>query len=43
MYKSLDYKLIKTEFIIRNLVCKDLKLTINFCKINTKAVKDKAK
>ena len=42
-YRSLNYKLIETEFIIGNLVCKDLKPIIDFYKINTKAVKDKAK
>ena len=42
-YKGLDYRLIKTEFIIGNPVRKDLKLTMDFCKTNTKAVEDRAK
>jgi hypothetical protein len=43
VYKGLDYRLIKTEFIIGNPICKDLKPTIDFCKIDIKAVEDKAK
>ena len=42
-YRGSDYKLIKTEFIIGNLVQKDPKPTIDFCKIDTEAVEDRAK
>ena len=42
-YKGLDYKLIETEFIIGNPIYKDLKPTMDFCKIDTEAVEDGAK
>jgi hypothetical protein len=42
-YGGLDYRLIKTEFIIGNLVYKDPKLIIDFYKIDTKVVEDRAK
>ena len=43
MYKGLDYRPIEIEFIIGNLVYKDLKPTIDFYKIDTKAVENGAK
>ena len=42
-YRGSDYRLIETEFIIGNLVCKDPKPTMDFCKIDTEAVEDGAK
>ena len=43
VYRGLDYRLIETEFIIGNPICKDLKLTMDFYKIDTEAVEDGAK
>ena len=43
VYKGLDHRPIETEFIIGNPICKDPKPTIDFYKIDTKAVEDKAK
>jgi hypothetical protein len=43
MYRGLDYRLIKTEFIIGNLVYKDPKPTMDFRKIDTEAIEDGAK
>ena len=43
VYEGLDHRPIKTEIIIGNLVCKDLKLTMNFCKMDIEAVEDRAK
>jgi len=43
VYRGSDHRPIKTEFIIGNLICKDPKPTMDFCKIDTKAVEDRAK
>ena len=43
VYKGSNHKLIETEFIIGNPVCKDLTPTMNFRKIDTEAVEDGAK
>jgi hypothetical protein len=42
-HRGLDYRLIETEFIIGNPVYKDLKPTMDFCKIDTKVVEDGVK
>ena len=42
-YRGLDYRPIKTEFIIGNLVYKDPKPIMDFYKIDTKVVEDRAK
>ena len=43
MYRGLNYRLIEIEFIIGNPIYKDPKPTIDFCKIDTKAIEDRAK
>ena len=42
-YRGSDYRLIETEFIIGNPVCKDPKPIMDFHKIDTEAVEDGAK